>query len=195
MRLFNPEQEAFVRKEAWGKTVHELTLLVNQTFGTSFTEQQIRSWKKRHRVSSGFSGQFQKGHTSWNKGKKMPDETRAKVKRTWFPKGNRPKNAWPVNTEVVTTDGFIKVKIAEPNVWKLKHHIVWEQAYGERPKGYGIRFKDGNRLNCELDNLILLSNRERAICNKHFGDFTGELTLTGIALGKLKSIVCQKQSK
>lgn len=195
MRLLNPEQENFVRQEAFGKTTEELTLLLNQKFGTSFSEKQIRSWKTRHRVSSFLSGRFEPGHPSWNKGKKMSDSTRAKVKRTWFPKGNRPKNALPVNTEVVTTDGFIKVKIAEPNVWKLKHHIVWEQAYGERPKGYGIRFKDGNRLNCDLDNLILLSNRERAIINKHFGEFTGELTLTGIALGKLKSIVSKKQSK
>ena len=81
MRLLNPEQEAFVRKEAFGKTVQELTLLVNQTFGTSFTEKQIRSWKKRHRVSSFLSGRFEPGHIAWNKGKKMSDSTKAKVKR------------------------------------------------------------------------------------------------------------------
>lgn len=87
------------------------------------------------------------------------------------------------------------VKVAEPNVWKFKHRIVWELAHGEIPANSVICFKDGNKLNCELDNLILLTRGELAIVNKFFGNYTGELTLTGIALGKLKSIVSKKQSK
>lgn len=194
MNLLTPEQENFVRQEAFGKTTEELTLLLNQKFGTSFSEKQILTWKKNHKVSSGFSGRFQKGQTSWNKGKKMPEETKQKIK-TMFKKGIRPHNTLSIGDEVVTDFGYVKVKVAEPNVWKFKHRIVWELAHGEIPANSVICFKDGNKLNCELDNLILLTRGELAIVNKFFGNYTGELTLTGIALGKLKSIVSKKQSK
>lgn len=194
MNLLTPEQENFVRQEAFGKTSEELTNLLNQKFSTSFTEKQIKQWKKNHKVSSGFSGRFVKGHSSWNKGKKMPEKTKQKIK-TMFKKGNRPHNTLEIGDEVINDFGYIKVKVAEPNVWKFKHRLVWEQAHGEIPQGSVVCFKDGNKTNCNLDNLILLTKGERAVINKYFGNYKGELTLTGIALGKLKSIVSKKQSK
>ena len=36
-------------------------------------------------------GLFQKGSTPWNKGKKMPEYTKKKLKKTMFKKGNKPK--------------------------------------------------------------------------------------------------------
>ena len=43
----------------------------------------------------------------------------------------------------------------------LKHRFVWESHYGAIPKGYNVQFKDGNRQNCDISNLYLISRQEQ----------------------------------
>lgn len=45
------------------------------------------------------------------------------------------------------------IKLA-PNKFKKLHIYNWEKAHGKLPENYGLRFKDGNSLNCDLSNLI-----------------------------------------
>lgn len=104
---------------------------------------------------------YQKGHSPANKGKKMAPETYAKVSRTMFKKGNTPKNHREIGSERVNKDGYIEVKVAEPNKWKAKHRVIWEEANGPVEKGYNVQFKDGNRLNVSLDNLYLISRQRQ----------------------------------
>ncbi len=60
----------------------------------------------------------------------------------------------PVGAERLNKQrGFIQVKVAQPNVWKDKHLVIWEKAHGARPKGYFIMFIDGDKSNCCLENL------------------------------------------
>jgi len=40
------------------------------------------------------------------------------------------------------------------------HRHEWEQTYGPIPKGFNIVFKDGNSLNCDIDNLQMVTNDE-----------------------------------
>lgn len=105
--------------------------------------------------------QFPKGHTPANKGQKMPPETYSKVSRTMFPKGHTPKNHREIGSERTNVDGYIEIKVAEPNKWKLKHRIIWEDAYGPIEKGYNIQFKDGNPQNVTLENLYIISRRQQ----------------------------------
>ena len=68
----------------------------------------------------------------------------------------------PVGTERRAHSGkYVFIKTAEPNTWKLKHHLIWEEANGPIPAGHIIAFTDGNSHNLALDNLILLSYSER----------------------------------
>jgi len=109
------------------------------------------------RKTTGQSGQFKKGLIPHNKGKKLSDATKAKLAKTMFKSGNRPHNALPVCAESEDKDGYLMVKIAEPNVWRYKHHI----AFGEPvPKGHKVIFIDGNKRNFERGNLQLVSNAE-----------------------------------
>jgi len=102
-------------------------------------------------------GQFKKGMIPHNKGKKLSQETKEKLKPTMFKRGNRPHNAQPVGTETKDKDGYVWVKIAEPSAWKLKHHI----AYGEPvPTGHKLIFIDGNKYNFERENLKLISDAD-----------------------------------
>jgi hypothetical protein len=78
-----------------------------------------------------------------------------------FQKGRRPWNCLPVGAERVTSAGFIEVKISQPGVWKLKHLVVWEKAYGPLPEGQKIEFIDGDRQNVCLENIRLAPRRSQ----------------------------------
>ncbi len=110
-------------------------------------------------------GCFQKGNIPSNKGKKMLPETYAKLKKTMFKKGLKPHNTKPIKSKRTSKDGYIEIKVAEPNIWDFKHRIVWRKHYGEIPKGANIQFKDKNPQNCNIDNLYLIFRSEQMLNN------------------------------
>ena len=63
--------------------------------------------------------------------------------------------------ERITRDGYIEVKTAEPNVFELKHRLVWIEHNGEIPPGYNIQFKDGDKQNICIENLYMISRSEQ----------------------------------
>ena len=107
------------------------------------------------------ASRFKKGHTPPNKGKRMPPEVYEKVSRTMFKRGHRPVNHREVGSERVNVYGYIEVKVAEPNKWRLKHRVIWEESNGPIPEGHNIQFKNRNPLDCRLENLYILSRAEQ----------------------------------
>ena len=78
-------------------------------------------------------------------------------------KGHRPVNVKPIGYErVCKEDGYVYIKVAEGKPMVLKHRYVWEQTNGPIPAGYNITFIDGNRQNCDLSNLQLISREDSA---------------------------------
>ncbi|MHC1780997.1 MAG: HNH endonuclease signature motif containing protein [Bacteroidales bacterium] len=120
----------------------------------------------RERSSKGY---FKPGCTPPNKGKKlhefMSPERIEKFLKTSYRAGHTAVNRAAVGTEVITRDGYVRVKIAEPNIWKLKHRLVWERVHGEIPKGCNIQFHDRNSQNCSIENLYMISKSEQIHCN------------------------------
>lgn len=104
---------------------------------------------------------FKKGSVPPNKGKKMSQEVYEKVKETMFKKGNSPVNHREVGSERINVDGYIETKVAEPNVWRLKHRIIWEQHNGVIPAGYNVQFKNRNTQDCRIENLYIISKSEQ----------------------------------
>lgn len=108
---------------------------------------------------------FKTGNTPRNKGKKyceyVSPETIEKYKRVQFKPGNTPANFLPVGSESMK-NGYVTIKPEGSRRMVYKHIWVWEQHHGKRPKGYFITFKDGDRSNCDISNLILLSSSEFA---------------------------------
>lgn len=47
------------------------------------------------------------------------------------------------------------------NTSRWHREWLWEQAHGPIPKGYNVQFKDGNSLNCTMDNLYLISKAKQ----------------------------------
>lgn len=112
---------------------------------------------------------IKKGNVPPNKGKKqteyMSQEAIERSKSTWFKKGHIPQNYKSVGHERVTADGYIEIKVQDPNVFKLKHRIVWEEHFGVIPAGCNIQFKDGNRQNCDIQNLYMISRQKQMVDN------------------------------
>lgn len=104
---------------------------------------------------------FQAGHIPDNKGKKVSPETYSKCAPTMFKKGNVPHNHRPLGSEGLRKDGYIWVKIAEPNRWVQKQRAVWMQHYGEIPKGYNVQFRNKDRRDFRIENLYIITRAEQ----------------------------------
>lgn len=112
------------------KVLHKAEILkMLQEINPARTYGSLKWYYNDHHLISGFDGRFEKGHSPKNKGKKLSPETIEKIKGTWFKKGNRPHNTHDVNTEIVwkrekhqEKGQYLYVKVAEPNVWRPKHH-------------------------------------------------------------------------
>lgn len=154
-------------------TLKELVPQFNAAFGLSETIEQVRAYLKNHGIVSGRTGRFDKGDKPWNTGMKGLQVGGRSVE-TQFKKGSIPANVKPIGHErICTKDGYILIKVKEPNPYtnaktryKHKHLVVWEAAHGPVPEGHVIIFKDGNKLNCELDNLECISRQELVRLNK-----------------------------
>ena len=188
MHKFSDEQIEFIREIAPGRYAAEITEMVNKRFNLDLKVSQIESCKKNHNIMSGIDYRFKKGMIPYNKGKKgsMSPEHYEKCKATMFKKGNIPQNHRPIGSERIDRDGYTYIKVAEPNKWKLKHRLLWEEHNGPIPHKHRLIFADGNRQNICLENLILVSYAESLIMSQRelFSE-NAEFTKTGVNIAKV----------
>lgn len=191
-RIFTPEQAQFLREGFSGKTVAELTAMFNAKFEDNKTAGQIRTFVRNHGITSGLTGRFEKGNIPWNRHKKGY----MGANKTSFIKGSIPPNRKPIGTERIDSKyGFILIKITErnpytgaPTRYKHKHVYVWETLHGPLPKGHVVSFKDGDKLNCDPENLMLLTRAELLILNQHdYKNQPAEMKPTILALVKVEA--------
>ena len=192
---YTDEMKQFILDNYKGRYNQELADLFNQKFNTNITSRMIKSYKANNKLNSGLTGKFRKGQTPHNKGKKMPKEVYEKVKHTMFAKGNVPPNHRPVGSERISKDGYIEVKVAEPNKWRLKQRVVYEEAKGEIPEGCPIIFLDGNKRNFDIDNLRCITRSELLYLNCNGLNNSNEITETGILMARLDSAKNKKKQE
>lgn len=182
---YTDEMKQFILDNYKGRYNQELADLFNQKFNTNITSRTIKSYKANNKLNSGLTGKFRKGQTPHNKGKKMPKEVYEKVKHTMFAKGNVPPNHRPVGSERISKDGYIEVKVAEPNKWRLKQRVVYEETKGKIPEGCPIIFLDGNKRNFDIDNLRCITRSELLYLKCNGLNNSNEITETGILMARL----------
>ena len=94
----------------------------------------------------------------------MSTEAIDRTKPFRFKAGHLPHNTYTLNGIIVIRKdkrgvpyNFIKL---DHSKWIVLHVHLWNTAFGKIPKGYIIRFKDGDTLNCILDNLEMITRKE-----------------------------------
>lgn len=170
-KLLSNAQAQFLERMYSFLSRKELTTAINKKYNTTFTLQQIVSFCKNHGIKSGRTGYFETGHTTWNAGSKGI----MKGSSTSFKKGQIPPNVRPLGHErICTKDGYIWIKVAGKNPhtghnghYVQKHRLIWKEAHGPIPSNKVLNFIDGNKLNCQLENLELITRAELAQFNKH----------------------------
>jgi len=189
---YSKEHLDFLAREYAIKCLPQLTEAFNQQFGLNKSKDQIRAALKNHKITCGRTGCFEKGMKPWNAGTKglvQPNSGN-------FKKGQIPKNHKPIGHErVCSKDGYILIKVDEVNPYtgaqgwyRFKHVVIWEQMNGPVPKGHVVRFKDGNKLNCAPENLVLLTRREHMqITRSGFSDVPKHLKPSVLEIGRLES--------
>ena len=146
---WTPEIEAWIRARVpipHGKTKKEFLANLNAAFGTEFTIHALTTFLTTRRIQTGIK--------PWQVGTR---------------RGLSNYNARPVGSERISK-GYVRVKVAEPDVWRFKHVVVWEKANGEPVDGklHTVIFLDGNTRNFDPANLYRLTRREQYYRNSRF---------------------------
>lgn len=195
--LYPAEVAAYIRENYKGTNYADMAAQLKETFGRDYTPAQIMGYYKNHKLNSGLTGHFEKGHIPHNKGREGCVAPGAE--KGWFQKGSTPWDTVPVGTIVTKTSGYLWKKIDDKpgdwrQNWKQLHLLVWEEANGPVPEGSLVIFKDGNRKNCDPENLALVTRAENAVMNKHGLRFHhAEHTESGILIAKIKIAVRKRK--
>lgn len=189
MSLTTVEQNKIIKEHFQDKGFGSYKLLqqfLKEQFGIEFTLVQCKAYCCRHGLRFGVYTHFKKGHVPKNKGVKMTPEQRAKFEHTWFKKGERSVNWVPVGTQRFR-GGYMVIKIAEPNKWRLMSRVVWERETGEKlQKTDRIITLDGNPRNMDISNLRKVTMADISIMNgKGLRSNIPEVTEVGITVSKL----------
>lgn len=133
----------------------------------------------------GAAYRFKPGHVPTNKGLRRPGWYAGRMRETQFKKGQisgAAQRKWlPIGTEVLDDEGYRKRKMSDDRSkpsrfnWRYVHVLLWEQHYGPVPRGYAVKFVDGDRANIVLNNLCLVSRADLARLNRMWSRYPREL--------------------
>lgn len=170
-----------------------------KTLGLKKTAEYLAS-PGRHRLqknhNQGKATQFKKGHTPWNTGLKGI-KVHPNAQATQFKKGQLPPNT--LEDGVVTLRHPHKNRGGKPyyfiriaaGKWEQYHRYLWIENHGEIPEGMIVVFRDGNTLNCTIENLELITRQENMARNtKH--KYPKELQEAIILKNKLNKLIHEK---
>lgn len=168
---WNEAQEQFVKLNYSSMSRKEILEEINK-LGEPHTENSLKHFLSKNKILSGRTGRFYKGQPSYMTGRKVTKKQYEAMAPNMFKKGNSPWTYCAVGTERTVTfkNGakYLKIKIADPNVWEFKHRLVWQKEHGELQPGERILFLDGNPLNCEIENLRKITTAELGVINTMF---------------------------
>lgn len=148
-----------------------------------FDRERERAKKQAQSCSSMIATRFAKGHEPANKGVRRPRWSCGRMRETQFKKGQKSWRTFPVGHIGPDPEGFLRIKIREPlytgepytEYRPLYAKYVWEQLHGPVPAGHVIRYRDGDRANCAIDNLYLQSRADNARENQMWNSLPREL--------------------
>lgn len=182
-RLWNPEDDELLAarypNEPTSRLARELRRTLTATYGrarklglakSEAYQASPEACRLRRGANPGVPFRFKKGHVPANKGLRRPGWSvgRGRMQETQFRKGERNGVAVrlykPIGTERISKDGYLERKINDDLPlqarWRAVHLIVWEAVNGRVPKGHAVAFRNGDKRDIRLDNLVLITRRE-----------------------------------
>jgi len=132
------------------------------------------------------------------------------MRETQFRKGERRgvanENWKPIGTIATDTEGYQRIKVREGNpgeatgfgnvrIWPLLSRHLWEQHNGPLPPSHAVAFKDGDRANCSIENLELVSRAELMRRNTIHNRYPKEVVNTIMLLGAVKRKLRERNEK
>lgn len=169
--MWTEEEIEFVRELYPDYPNQEIVEMLKDKFGIVTNRRNLENLRAKYKFPKKKIniGCFQKGMTPHNKGKRVSKATREKMLKsnTWFEKGQDAWNIKPVGSERVDIEGYTSIKVADPDVWKLKHRVLWEEHHGRKLEdGEIVVFLDGDKSNLEIDNLRVMHRKHSAALSK-----------------------------
>lgn len=171
--------------------------------------------KKGHTHEGSVPHQFQRGQVPFNKGlRRPPGWSLGRMRETQFRKGFKTGKAaenWkPIGTVLADGEGYLRIKVRDAahkettgfgntSVWPLLNRHIWEKAHGPIPTKHIVKFKDGNRSNCVIENLELMTMADNARKNSMWNNYPPELArliqLNGALKRRIKRMNGKEQTK
>jgi hypothetical protein len=146
-------------------TNHELAA----RFGIS--ESTVQRIRRDYDLKKSNSGCYPKRWIPWNKGKSIDVHKNAIA--TQFKAGHEPVNT--LHDYAITLRHphkyrggrqYYFIRLAKGK-WEHLHRYLWKQVHGSIPKGKLIVFKNGDTLDCLMDNLEMISMAENVKRNRN----------------------------
>lgn len=125
----------FLKDNIKGTSHKELTTLFNKEFGMDISCGSVRTLCSKNRLSNG--------------------------RTTTFEKGGSPHNKELIGT-VIDRQGAKVIKVTDTGDrkdWKTMHEFMWEFFYGKLKEDEVVVFKDGNKDNLSINNLMKVSRQ------------------------------------
>lgn len=219
-RFWTPEEEAYMRENYADTRTADLAQHLGRPYtavsqhairlGLVKSPEYLRSTRLQPGQCIGKEHQFRPGHEPANKGLRRPGWAPGRMAETQFKRGSRTGKAarnWrPIGTVLPDPEGYLRIKVREAEygkepcgfgntqVWPLLHRHLWEQAHGPIPEGHLVVFRDGNRSNCVIENLMLMTRAENARRNSMWNTLPRELAEVIQLQGALKRQLRRRES-
>lgn len=175
---------------SYGSIVNKAYLLGLKK-SNEFKEKELKRQADRLRVV-GISTRIKKGTIPPNKGMKMGSIIYEKCKATMFHKGNIPHNTKYNGYERINKEGYIEVRVSN-GVFVLKHRKIWEEVYGQIPKGCNVRFINKNKTDLRIENLELV-NKQKNMSLNSIHRYPQEVKEAIYLISKLNKTINEKQN-
>jgi len=196
IRLHYPNKPTRLLSLVTGFTENKIYRMA-ASLGLKKTEEHQRQTLQRLAVNlseNGKAHRFTAGQTPPNKGKRMPAEVYEKAKATMFKPGHKPHNTKHDGHISIRRDktgreyAWVRVREGE---YRLLHRVVWEENNGPIPRNMVVTFKNGNTMDCILENLELLTKEQNMLRNsmlRYAPDMVQAIRLKGALKRRIRNI-------
>jgi len=206
IKRYSQEEIKWLKNNSQLYSRKELTELLNAKFNDNRTKSSVATYCKKHGFKACTDGRFKPGNRTWSTGLSS-EEHRSHFTKESYSSMKKPLARYREKHKVgdrymmkvgdvripyiiVSTDYRIpfKKRIIPETRYVLKQHGI------EVPEGYSVLHLDGNILNNDISNLVVVSDYERLVITSNGWFGNKEITKTGLEYAKLRKLILDNEN-